>query len=71
VIYVGVVPTARRQGLGRQMMRHALAQAQQAGVGRVTLSVDNRNAPAWALYRSLGFEEFDRREVFLRVWGKS
>jgi ribosomal protein S18 acetylase RimI-like enzyme len=34
----------------------------------VTLSVDVRNRPAWGLYRSLGFEPFELREVYLRVW---
>ncbi len=34
----------------------------------VLLSVDARNRPAWELYHGLGFELFDRREVFLAVW---
>jgi ribosomal protein S18 acetylase RimI-like enzyme len=71
VCYVGIVPAARRQGLGRQLMLHALAQAAQARVAQVTLSVDDRNTAAWALYRQLGFAQFDRREVFLKVWGKA
>jgi ribosomal protein S18 acetylase RimI-like enzyme len=36
--------------------------------GQVTLSVDVRNRPAWGLYRSLGFEPFELREVYLIVW---
>jgi ribosomal-protein-alanine N-acetyltransferase len=68
VAYVGVVPEARRRGVGRELMLHALVEARAAGVARLTLSVDARNQPAWALYRGLGFDPYDRRAVFLAVW---
>ena len=41
------------------------------GVAEVTLSVDMRNHPARALYRGLGFEPYDVREVYLAVWSRS
>jgi mycothiol synthase len=69
VCYVGVVPDARGRGVGRELMLKGLLEAKKARIGSVTLSVDDRNAPAWRLYRGLGFKEFDRREVFLKVWG--
>ncbi len=69
VAYVGVVPEARRRGHGRELMRQALFEAKAAGQPCLTLSVDARNQPARALYRRLGFESHDRREVFLAVWG--
>jgi mycothiol synthase len=65
VAYMGVVPEARRRGLGREMLLHALCEARAAEVPAVTLSVDARNQPAWKLYRSLGFEAFDQRLVYL------
>jgi mycothiol synthase len=68
VAYVGVVPEARRRGVGSELMRHALIEAKAAGVPHVSLAVDVRNQPARELYRQLGFESFDRREVFLAVW---
>jgi ribosomal protein S18 acetylase RimI-like enzyme len=68
VAYMGVVPEARRQGFGREILLKALFEARAAGVPRLTLSVDSRNQPAWNLYRSLGFEPFDRRAVYLLVW---
>jgi ribosomal protein S18 acetylase RimI-like enzyme len=68
VAYMGLVPEARRQGLGRQLLAKALHEACAAGVPRVTLSVDGRNLPAARLYQRLGFEPFDRREVYLSVW---
>jgi len=68
VAYVGVVPEARRQGFGRELMLGVLLEARAAEVPELFLTVDGRNHPAWALYRSLGFSVFDKREVFLMVW---
>jgi mycothiol synthase len=68
VSYVGVLPEARRRGVGRELMQKALLEAKAGGAGQLTLSVDNRNGPAWDLYRGLGFEPFDRREVFVAIW---
>lgn len=71
VSYVGVVPEARGRGVGRAIMVRALREAAFSGIGRVTLSVDARNEPAWRLYRQLGFEAQDEREVYLALWGPS
>jgi ribosomal protein S18 acetylase RimI-like enzyme len=72
VAYVGVVPDKRGRGWGRELMRKALCSACEPGAGRsvqqVTLSVDVHNRPAWGLYRSLGFEPIEMREVYLAVW---
>jgi ribosomal protein S18 acetylase RimI-like enzyme len=65
---MGVVGPARRRGLGREILLHALAEARAAGAPSLTLCVDSRNRPAWDLYRGLGFRPFDRREVYLAVW---
>ena len=68
VAYVGIVPEARRQGFGREMMLRVLFEARAADVPGVTLAVDGRNHPARHFYRSLGFTPFDRREVYLAIW---
>jgi mycothiol synthase len=68
VAYMGLVPEARRQGLGRQLLLKTLHTAQAAGVRYVILSVDGRNHPAWQLYVGAGFEPYDRREVYLAAW---
>jgi ribosomal protein S18 acetylase RimI-like enzyme len=68
IAYMGIVPEMRRQGLGREMLLETLCEAKAAGVLEVTLSVDMRNQPARALYRGLGFEPYDVREVYLAVW---
>ena len=66
--YLGIVPEARRHGYGRQLARKAIVEARAAGAAQLTLSVDARNRPAWELYRGLGFESFDQREVYLAIW---
>lgn len=68
VSYLGVVPEARRRGLGRDLTVKAMHEARQAGAPRLTLAVDERNKPAWELYRGLGFSPFDQRQVFLAIW---
>jgi ribosomal protein S18 acetylase RimI-like enzyme len=70
VSYVGVVPEARSHGVGRELTRKALFEARAAEGRQVTLAVDVRNRPAWNLYLSLGFEPYDRREVYLAVWNR-
>jgi len=57
---IGVVPAARRRGVGRALMEAVLAQAP----GEVTLEVIEQNEPAIRLYESLGFE----RTRILEVW---
>jgi ribosomal protein S18 acetylase RimI-like enzyme len=52
---MGVIPEYRHQGIGRQMMRWLLDQARALGVKRIQLEVITQNAPAIALYGSLGF----------------
>jgi len=69
VAYVGIVPEARRRGFGREIMLQVLFEARAAEVPGVTLAVDGRNEPARALYRALDFQQIDRREVFLAIWG--
>ena len=68
VEYVGVIPEARRRGYASELVRLALIEAKAAGVPYVSLAVDARNQPARELYRRLGFEPFDRREVFLCIF---
>lgn len=52
------VLTARRQGIGRQMIEHLIAVAREAGYRRLSLETGSMAefAPARALYASAGFE---------------
>jgi len=54
---VGVVPAYRGLGLGRALVRQALAGFRRAGVDRVFLEVTAENAGAIRMYRELGFRK--------------
>lgn len=63
--YLGLVPAARGRGLGRAVLAEMLRRACRGSAMRVTLAVDERNGPAWHLYRGAGFVPDEAREVFL------
>ncbi|MFN4258736.1 MAG: GNAT family N-acetyltransferase [Gemmataceae bacterium] len=71
VSYVGVVPEARGRGVGRELMLKALLEAKTVAAPQLTLAVDARNQPARQLYRRLGFEEYDQRDVYLAIWNRA
>jgi ribosomal protein S18 acetylase RimI-like enzyme len=66
--YLGVVASARRRGVARNLARKAIWEARHAGQSKLTLSVDCRNKPARSLYQQLGFVAYDQREVYLALW---
>ena len=57
-----VAQAARRGGVGAHLLRAAAAHARECGAARMDLSTARTNAPAQALYESLGWR---RDEVFL------
>lgn len=65
--YVGVVPSARGQGLGRILTRRAIAEGRRSSVKWVTLAVDERNHPARKLYEDEGFTPWEERVAWLRL----
>lgn len=66
VYTVAVCPTRRREGLGRALMKHGLAEAGSRGAEAVFLEVDEGNDSARALYESLGFTTIGRRKGYYR-----
>lgn len=68
--YLGVVPDARRKGVAQALLNQFHRQAEQAGVPRLLLAVDERNQPARQFYSRNGFIEYDRRHVFLAFLGR-
>ena len=54
---------------GKIVMLEALKQAKSAQAAQLTLAIDTRNRPAWNLYRGLGFQPIEQREVYLAVGG--
>lgn len=65
IAYLGVAPEARSRGYGRDLVHHALFEAKADDMLMVTLTVDERNQPARAMYRRAGFEPFDEKMVYL------
>jgi ribosomal protein S18 acetylase RimI-like enzyme len=63
--YLGVVPAARRLGIGRALAVRALHEAHRARQPQLILAVDVRNGPALQLYRKIGFSAGEGREVLL------
>jgi ribosomal protein S18 acetylase RimI-like enzyme len=64
---LGVVPSVRRRGLGRELMVAVLGAGRGAGVRRVSLEVLESNTSAITLYEQLGFE----RTRMLELWSLS
>ncbi len=61
LLNVAVAVSARRQGLGRALMLDLVAYARAHGIVRILLEVRASNAPALALYESMGFTRFNVR----------
>lgn len=57
VDFLGVAPAHRSRGVGRRLVAHGVAAAFQDGARFAHLAVREANAPARALYASLGFVE--------------
>ncbi|WP_205042008.1 GNAT family N-acetyltransferase [Rhodoligotrophos defluvii] len=64
ILTIGVLPAARRKGLGRALLATALDCAAKLSARDVFIEVDIHNAPALALYRALGFAECGRRRGY-------
>lgn len=64
---VVVTRNARRQGIGRALIRRAVEEARRRGARKLTLTVLHLNSPAIELYRQEGFREEGRlrEEYFL------
>jgi len=69
VAYMGVVPAARRRGVGSWLLRRALAHCRAAGVPRLSLVVDARNAAARRLYARHALSAVGERDAFLLPLG--
>lgn len=67
VVYMGVLPAWRGQGVGKAMLRRAIQSARDQAVGLLSLSVDAQNGPACRLYQRMGFRNVSRRTV----WSKN
>ncbi len=64
ILTLGVVPTARRRGLGRALLDAAKAEAARRGARAVFLEVSTHNAAARRLYLASGFVEAGLRRRY-------
>ena len=64
VLTLAVAPSHRRQGVGRGLLEAALAEAGRRGAEAMFLEVAADNAPALALYRSVGFAQVGLRRGY-------
>jgi len=55
---VGVLPEFRRRGLARKLLTRTLDDLKRRGAERINLGVIEKNVPAYALYKSLGFDHY-------------
>ncbi|WP_233153400.1 mycothiol synthase [Kineosporia sp. R_H_3] len=69
VYVVGVDPAAQGRGLGRAMTLAGLQWLRARGLPQAMLYVEADNAPALAVYRSLGFTHWDTDVMFSRPTG--
>lgn len=67
LLNLSVVPDARRDGLGGELLAQFLADARRLGAEQVFLEVRASNTPAIALYKRAGFETIARRESYYPV----
>lgn len=65
IVYMGVVPAWRRQGLGRLLLARAIEHCRARQVPRITVVADERNTPAYQLYERAGFQRVGRRVAYL------
>ena len=61
---IAVLPACRRRGLGRALTEALLKEGRSRALSCLLLEVRVSNAPAIALYRSLGFYDVGRRPRF-------
>jgi ribosomal protein S18 acetylase RimI-like enzyme len=66
LVYLGLAARARGKGLGRQLLRHGLCLLRGRRERTLTLAVDQRNAPALALYASEGMRPVLQRVALIR-----
>jgi ribosomal-protein-alanine N-acetyltransferase len=64
ILTLAVAPAARGRGLGRALLKAAIAQAEALGAAALFLEVGGDNPHALALYASLGFVQVGMRKGY-------
>lgn len=71
VLGIGVHRDHRGHGLGKELLEHAIAWAEEIGLAWIDLEYLATNVAAGALYRCCGFVEIGRTEDMFRIDGQS
>lgn len=71
ILNLSVVPDARREGLGRALLRRFIDDARRLGAEQIFLEVRVSNVAAIALYKSEGFAAVGRRECYYPPLGET
>ena len=66
LLLIGVIPGARRRGVGTALITHLFDAAAARGVGRIFLEM-RRGNPAIQLYHKFGFEPIGERRNYYRM----
>ncbi len=62
----GVAPACRRRGIGRALLKAAVAALRASGAKQLFLEVEHGNDAALAMYKSFGAAEMGRRKGYYR-----
>jgi ribosomal protein S18 acetylase RimI-like enzyme len=65
VVYMGVTPEARGQGVGDTLLARAADECARRRAAVLTLAVDSHNHPALDLYQRWAFVETARRRAWI------
>ena len=66
IMTIAVDPAARRHGIGRALLSHAMEELRNLGVAALHLEVATNNAAALSLYRTLGFVPSGKRRNYYK-----
>jgi mycothiol synthase len=67
LVYLGLAPRWRGQGLARKLLEHGLWAGRSRGATRMVLAVDDGNQPALALYGAMKFTATTQRWAMIYV----
>ncbi|PWC32292.1 N-acetyltransferase [Azospirillum sp. TSO35-2] len=66
ILAIGVLPAARRTGVGRRLVEAAAAGSHDLGATALFLEVAEDNQAAWTLYKACGFFSVGRRPGYYK-----
>lgn len=68
LVYMGIIPSARGHGWGREITQHAKWLTAVQNRPRLVLAVDAENQPAIDMYTSVGFRAWEKRTVYAKFF---